>query len=175
MAQDVVTVAPPSVEPAPASWPAPAPSPTPAPVRPRLVPLAQLGRPTYVHDVTVPSPRGPVLGMEIFVPGEILNAQGGILHVEVKFNFTNGPPLYANPQETVYRDFAGLVATGTGARTVGSAREALGARAIVIPYYALNFQPTGYQRHYDLTFIALVYLGNRMLVQSIPIDFGFRW
>ena len=175
VAQDVVTVAPPPVEPTPA--PRPAPSPAPAPVRPAplLVPLAQLGRPTYVHDVTVPSPRGPVLGMEIFVPGEILNAQGQLLHVEVKFNFTNGPPLYANPQETVYRDFAGLVATGTGARTVGSAREALGARAIVIPYYALNFQPTGYQRHYDLTFIALVYLGNRMLVQSIPIDFGFRW
>jgi hypothetical protein len=109
------------------------------------------------------------------VPGEILNAQGQILHVEVKFNFTNGPPLYANPQETIYRDFAGLVATGTAARTVGSAREALGARAIVIPYYALNFQPTGYQRQYDLTFIALVYLGNRMLVQSVPIDFWFRW
>ena len=48
-------------------------------------------------------------------------------------------------------------------------------QCIVIPCYALNFQPTGYQRHYDLTFIALVYLGNRMLVQSVPIDFGFRW
>jgi hypothetical protein len=113
--------------------------------------------------------------MEIYVPGEILNAQGQIVHVEVKFNFVNGPPLYANAKESVYRDFAGLVATGTGARMVGTAREALGAQPIVIPYYALNFQPTGYQRHYDLTFIALVYLGNRMLVQSVPIDFGFRW
>src|SRR5260370_746560 len=84
--------------------------------------------------------------------------------------WANGPPLYANAKESVYRDLAGLVATGTGARTVGTAREALGATPIVIPYYALNFQPTGYQRHYDLTFIALVYLGNRMLVQSIPID-----
>jgi hypothetical protein len=113
--------------------------------------------------------------MEIFVPGEILNAQGQVVHVEVKLNFANGPPLYANAKESVYRDFAGLVATGTRARTVGTAREALGATPIVIPYYALNFQPTGHQRHYDLTFIALVYLGNRMLVQSIPIDFGFRW
>ena len=48
-------------------------------------------------------------------------------------------------------------------------------QCIVIPYYALNFQPTGDQRHYDLTFIALVYLGHRMFVPSVPIDFGFRW
>jgi len=175
VAQDVVTVAPPPVEPAPAPRPMPAPSPIPVKPAPLLAPIAQLGRPTYVHDVTVPSPRGPVPGMEIYVPGEILNAQGQVVHVEVKFNFANGPPLYANAKESVYRDFAGLVATGTGARMVGTAREALGAQAIVIPYYALNFQPSGYQRHYDLTFIALVYLGNRMLVQSVPIDFGFRW
>lgn len=179
VAQDVVTVAPPPVEPTPTPRPVPTPSPAPTPVplkpAPFLAPIAQLGRPTYVHDVTVPSPRGPVKGMEIFVPGEILNAQGQVVHVEVKFNFSNGPPLYANPKESVYRDFAGLVATGTGARTVGTAREALGAKPIAIPYYALNFQPTGYQRNYDLTFIALVYLGNRMLVQSVPIDFGFRW
>ncbi len=35
--------------------------------------------------------------------------------------------------------------------------------------------PADRQRHYDLTFIALVYLGNRMLVPSVPIHFGFRW
>jgi len=179
VAQDVVTVAPPPIEPAPIPRPVPAPSPTPTPTpvkpAPLLAPIAQLGRPTYVHDVTVPSPRGPVPGMEIFVPGEILNAQGQVVHVEVKFNFANGPPLYANAKESVFRDFAGLVATGTGARTVGTAREALGATPIVIPYYALNFQPTGYQRHYDLTFIALVYLGQPDAQQSVPIDFGFRW
>src|SRR6185295_7684938 len=171
--------APPPIEPAPTPRPVPSPgpNPTPAPVNPVPLPapVAQLGRPTYVHDVTVPSPRGPVKGMEIFVPGEILNAQGQVVHVEVKFNFVNGPPLYANPKEGVYRDFAGLVATGTAPRTVGTAREALGAKPILIPYYALNFQSSGYQRHYELTFIALVYVGNRMLVQSMPIDFGFRW
>jgi len=48
-------------------------------------------------------------------------------------------------------------------------------QCIVIPYYALNFQPPGYQRHDNLTFIALVYLGNRMLVPSVAIDFGVRW
>ncbi|HZP38059.1 MAG TPA: C1 family peptidase [Methylomirabilota bacterium] len=189
VAQDVVTVAPPPVTPAPvpspssrpapapAPGPFPAPAPAPAPVlpSPRPAPVAHLGRPTYVHDQTVPSPRGPVRGMQIFVPGELLNAQGERVHVEVRFNFLNGPPLYANPRETVYRDFAGLVVTGTPVRTVGSAREALGARPIEIPYYALNFQPTNYQRRYELTFTALVYVGNRMLVQTAPIDFAFRW
>jgi len=113
--------------------------------------------------------------MQIFVPGEVLNAQGQRVHVEVRFNFLNGPPLYAHPQENVYRDFSGLVATGSQVRTVGSAREALGAQPILIPYYALNFQATNYQRHYDLTFTALVYVGNRMLEQSAPIGFGFTW
>jgi hypothetical protein len=167
VAQDVVTVAPPPVEPAP----------VPAPVKPSPPPpaTARLGRPTYVHDVLMPSPRGQVPGMEIYVPGELLNAQGQVVHVEVKFNFFNGPPLYANPRESIYRDFAGLVATGTSARTVGSAREALGAQPIRIPYYALNFQSSNLQRKYELTFTATVYLGNRLLVQSAPIDFGFRW
>jgi len=181
VAQDVVTVAPPPVTPAPAPRPSPAPMPTPSPSPapvlplPPLSPVAHLGRPTFVHDVTMQSPLGPVKGMQIFVPGELLNAQGQRVHVEVRFNFLNGPPLYAHPQEGVYRDFSGLVATGSQVRTVGSAREALGAQPILIPYYALNFQPTNYQRHYDLTFSALVYVGNRMLVQSPPIGFGFWW
>jgi hypothetical protein len=174
VAQDVVTVAPPPVTPAPAPIPSPAPSPFPAP-SPLLAPVAHLGRPTFVHNVTVQSPLGLVQGMQIFVPGELLNAQGQRVHVEVRFNFLNGPPLYANAQENVYRDFTGLVATGSQVRTVGTAREALGAQPILIPYYALNFQATNYQRHYDLTFTALVYVGNRMLEQSPPIGFGFWW
>ena len=58
---------------------------------------------------------------------------------------------------------------------MGSAREALGAQPIRIPYYALNFQANNVPRTYELTFTATVYLGNRLLVQSPPIDFGFRW
>ena len=58
---------------------------------------------------------------------------------------------------------------------MGSAREALGAQPIRIPYYALNFQASNAPRTYELTFTATVYLGNRLLVQSPPIDFGFRW
>jgi hypothetical protein len=181
VAQDVVTVAPPPVTPAPAPFPspspAPAPFPSPAPVfpLPSLAPVAHLGRPTFVHNVTVQSPLGAAPGMQIFVPGELLNAQGQRVHVEVRFNFLNGPPLYANPKENLYRDFSGLVTTGSQVRTVGSAREALGAQPILIPYYALNFQPTNYQRHYELTFTALVYVGNRMLEQSPPIGFRFSW
>jgi hypothetical protein len=64
---------------------------------------------------------------------------------------------------------------GPGPFPERAAPEALGAQPIVVPSYALNFQTTGYQRHYDLTFIALVYPGNRLLVQSAPIDFGSRW
>jgi hypothetical protein len=179
VAQDVVTVAPPPVTPTPAPLPSPSPAPPPSPAPvfplPTLAPVAHLGRPTFVHDVTVQSPLGAAPGMQIFVPGELLNAQGQRVHVEIRFNFLNGPPLYANPQENVYRDFSGLVATGSQVRTVGTAREALGAQPILIPYYALNFQPTNYQRHYELTFTALVYVGNRMLEQSPPIGFRFSW
>jgi len=167
VAQDIVTTAPPPVEPVPG----------PAPVRPSPPPpaTARFGPLTYVHDATVPSPRGPVPGMQIFLPVDLRNAQGQMVQVVVKFNFRNGPPLFANPQEHTFRDVGGLIAAGSPARMVGSSREALGAQPVVIPYYALNFQSTNMQRSYELTFTAFVYVSNRLVAESYPVEFGFRW
>ena len=169
VSQDIVPiVTPPVPEPSPRP-------PVPAPQPPTLLePTAMLGAISIVHNATVPSPTGPQPGMQIFVPAEILNARGQTAQVVVKFNFFNGPPLLANPQELMFRDVSGLVATGTAATVIGSDRENFGA-PITIPYYALNFQPTGGMGDYRLELIAYVYIGNVGVAESDPVEFGLRW
>lgn len=172
VSQDIVPLFPPPV---PVPDPSPRP-PTPMPQPPILMePTAMLGMINIVHNVTVPSPTGPQPGMQIFVPAEILHARGQTAQVVLKFNFFNGPPLRANPQEFVFRDVSGLVATGTPATVVGSDRENFGAAPITIPYYALNFQPTGGMSDYRLELIAYVYIGNVGVAESKPVEFGLRW
>jgi hypothetical protein len=113
--------------------------------------------------------------MQIFIPGTITNASGKTLQITVKFNYQNGPPLFANQQESTFRDVSGLVATGTRPQTVGSNSESLSNVSLSLPYYALNFVQTGGQRVYQLSFTVYVYIDNQLAAQSQAMPFNLVW
>ncbi len=176
VAQDIVVSPPitpnPPVQPI---GPTPQPAPPPLPQPTVAGPVVTMGVPSHIQNVSVPSPRGPIPGMRIVVPANVSNAAGRMVQVVVKFGYFNGPPLNANPQETVFRDVGGLVATGTPVRQVGSNNEGLSSEMITIPYYALNFLQTGGRSTYMLAFQAFVYVDNQLMGQSVPVAFGFTW
>jgi hypothetical protein len=175
VAQDIVITTPlpgpvrPNVPP-----PVPAPD-RPVPVPPPQVVSVQLGTPMLVHNLTVQTPTGMFPGMQIRVPGLITGARGRILQLVVKFNYFNGPPLRANPIEMSYRDAGGLVATGTQAISIGGDSEPTDPLQIFIPYYALNFQPTGGNMTMNLSFTVIALVDNTQQAQTPPIAFPFRW
>lgn len=167
MAQDIVAVTPHPVDDED-------PPPPPPPAKQTQV---SVGMPQHWHNVPVALANGfgSAPGMSITVPGTITDGAGRMIQIVVKFNYQNGPPLFANPQELNYRDTGGLVATGTPVRPVGSDSENLSGIPITIPYYALNFPATGGQRNYQLTFTAYVYVDNQILAQSMAVPFGLVW
>lgn len=138
-------------------------------------PQVILGLPTYVHQVPMPSALGPSIGMQINVPVSVQNAKGKTLQLVTRFSYANGPPLYANPQEPLYRDTTGLVATGTSPVSVASDGAPASEQAMRIPYYALNFVATNGFAFYNLALTVFAYLDNQLVAQTQPIFFGFRW
>src|SRR5207237_610824 len=135
--------------------PSPGPLPGPSPV-PRPSPVSQasvnLGIPTYLHNTMVSTPTGLQPGMQIRINGQVHNSAGRSLQAVVKFNYFNGPPLRSNPIEAFFRDSGGLAATGTGPIPVATNLESLDNLLIGMPYYALNFQPSGGFNTYNLSF-----------------------
>ncbi len=129
----------------------------------------------YVHNVPVPSPMGPGPGMRIVIDAEITGAAGRTAQLVVKFAYVNGPPLLANAQEVLYRDMQGIVSTGTPPHVVSSSRESLVQQVVTLPYYALNFQPTGGMGSYSLSLTAFVFVDQQIVTQSAPVPFGLRW
>lgn len=164
----------PETEPRPKPDPQPDPLPSPSPT-PSEQPQVLLGIPTYLHQVPMASAQGPSIGMRINVPVSVLHARNKTLQVVTKFSYANGPPLWANAQEPLYRDTGGLIATGTTPRILPSDNEPLGEQAMTIPYYALNFQPTNGFASYNLAFVVFAYLDNQPVAQTAPVFFGFRW
>lgn len=134
-----------------------------------------LGMPSLIHNQVVPSPNGQAPGMRIVIPGTISGGAGRTLQLLVKFNYLNGPPLRANPSEAMFHDTAGLVTTGTPAIPIGGNQVALDPIQVSIPYYALNFQPTGGVMNMNLSFTVIVLIDNIQKAQSVPIPFQFRW
>src|SRR5262249_30140542 len=123
----------------------------------------------------VQTPTGLQQGMQIKVPGHVTGGAGRSLQVVVKFNYLNGPPLHANPSEQQYRDTGGLVATGTPTVPIATNNEATDRLSIYIPYYALNFAPTGGQATQNLSLTAGVWIDNQQKAQSAPMPFILRW
>lgn len=138
-------------------------------------PQVILGIPTHVHQVAMPSAQGPSIGMRINIPVSVQHAKGRALQIVTRFSYANGPPLYANPQEPLYRDATGLVATGTSRVSVASDSEPVSDHAMGIPYYALNFVPTNFFAVYNLALIVFAYLDDQLVAQTPPVFFGFRW
>ena len=165
--QDIVVNPPPVPQP-----------PTPQPPSPVATnPVISLGAPMIVHNLPVPAPNGfgTVPGMKITVPGTVTNAAGKTLGIIVRFNFMNGPPLFANPAEAVYRDANGLVAAGTAPISIGTDSENLAGIEISIPYFALNFPPTNGMNAHNLSLVASASIDNVQLAQSPIVPFGLRW
>lgn len=171
VAQDIVINRPPDVA------PSPAPSPSPGPPGPVPNPAVAVGVPQIEHNIVVPNNLPPPnnFAMRIRLPGTISNAAGKKLQLVVRFNHQNGQPMFANPQEPLFRDVQGLVATGTPALPVSTQNISLNELPMVIPYYALNLQPTGGQVGYTLTLTVSVYLDNYIVAQTQPTPFNIRW
>jgi len=144
------------------------------PLLPPAVTIAQID---ILHNLQVPAPPNPqpAPGMRIRLSGTVSHAANHTLQVVVRFNFRNGPPLFANQQEGVFRDVGGLAATGTQPITVGTDSEDLSRLEISIPYYALNFAPTGGQNLYDLSLTAVVLVDNQQVAVSMPVFFQLRY
>ena len=171
VAQDIVVSTPPAPTP-----PTPGPAPNIRTKPPSLTHKVTISNAKYMHGLTVPSNAlGVAPGMSINVIGQVDNAAGKTLQIVVRFNYSNGPPLFANQQESQYRDVGGLVATSTLPRVIGSNSEILGDEVITIPYYALNFLPTNGMRVYNLTFTAFVYLDKQLAAHAHAVPFSVRW
>lgn len=153
------------------------PEPEPPPIPPPIPVSAQvsLGTPTYFHQVPMQSPQGASIGMRIAVPVGVSNAKNKTLQVVTKFTYANGPPLFANPQEMLFRDTTGLIATGTTARVIATENEPVHEESMMIPYYALNFPATQGFATYNLALVVFAYLDNQLVAQTPPAYFGLRW
>jgi hypothetical protein len=176
--QDIVAaqpddITPPVVTPTPVVTPNPV---TPPPVTIQQ-PMISLGAPTILHNVQVPGSGqfGFAPGMQIGLSGVVNGAAGRNIQIVVKFNYLNGPPLFANPMEMVYRDVGGLVATGTQPMLIGTDSETLNNIQVTIPYYALNFPPTNGFNLLNLSLTAIAYIDYQQFAQSAAVPFQVRW
>ena len=159
------------------------PPPAPPPAAPQHTPNApapagtpvMLGTPGYTHNVTMASPQGPAPGMQLSVPVTVKGSIGRSLQLVVRFMRMGGPLLYANPMEGLYRDMTGNVATGTQPSPVTSEAQSFVETRLTIPYYALNFMPTGGMSVYQLGFFVTAYLDQQQVAQSAPVGFTLRF
>ena len=129
------------------------------------------------HNVMVSHPAGLVSGpgMMLNVPGVLQNAAGKKLQLVVRFIYSNGAMLVANPAEPSYRDASGFVATGTSQLAVNNNAFNLGGLSITVPYYALNIQATNGTFVHVISAVATVYVDNFVIAQSAPMSFTLRW
>jgi len=169
-AQDVV-VNDPTVNPNPTVQPLPN---IPVPVPSSNI-SASLGTLTILHNVPVNMPNGQYPGMAITVPGQILNAVGSNAQIIIRFLMPNGQPLYANPQESFFRDIHGYAAVGSPVLPVINNPANTGTATFAIPYYALNLQPTGGMQQYQLSAVATVYINNFEYAKSQPTSMVVRF
>lgn len=133
----------------------PSPSPTPSPRA-----TVTLLNPIVMHNQPISTAGQIVPGMMITVPGQIHDALGSSGQLVVRFYYPDGTPLLANPAETFFRDANGLAATGTPVMPVINDPANLSAVRLSIPYYALNFQPTGGRRQHPVKVQATFYLNQ---------------
>jgi hypothetical protein len=167
VAQDIV-LSPPT--------PIPVPKPTPPP-KPVAAPHVTVGTPQILHNIPVKAnvPFGTAPGMQIAISGDVTGGAGHILQVVAHFNYLNGPPLLANPQEQIYRDVTGLVATGIPATPIGTDSEDLSRLTMSIPYFALNFPSTNGMNSYNLSLSIAVLLDGVVATQTPATPFLLRY
>jgi hypothetical protein len=129
----------------------------------------------HFHNLTLPGIQGQSMGMQIVASARVLNANGSQVQIVSKFMHGNGQPLFCHPQEPVFRDPGGLVATGTLPITAYSDEASLPNQIMAIPYYVLNFHPTNGMIRHDLQFTVMAYVDNDFIGQSAPQSFFIQW
>lgn len=134
-------------------------------------PEVVLGIPALSQGIATPLG----FGMGITVPGKIKKAEGRTAQLVVNFNFANGAPVWANPQEPRFRTTDGVVATGSAPFTVTSDSFDLGAINTSIPYHAFNMVPTGGSSRADMILTASLFLDGAVAARSEPVPFFFYW
>jgi hypothetical protein len=122
--------------------------------------MAFLYQPEVVHNVKVQTPKGKFDGMQITVPGNMLNAVGKQAELIVRFYVNEGAALIANNFETFYKDGKNLVVVGSGVMPVLNNPAKVGKGNLYIPYYALNLIPTKGTRKYNIKAKAFMYINN---------------
>ena len=134
-------------------------------------PEVVLGVPSVSQGIL--TPLGP--GITITAPGKIKDAKGSTAQVVVNFNFANGSPVWASPQEPRFRSTDGVVATGCAPFRVPSGNFDLGTITMSIPYQAFNLAPTGGYSRADLVLTSSVFLDGALVARSEPVPFSFYW
>lgn len=135
----------------------------------------EINKPSITHNINVTLAQGTFPGLKFIVPGKITNASGLVGEVLLRFYFPDGQVLKANPQETHYKDLDNSVVSGSGLFIFNSDNLKLEDRVFVIPYHALNLQPTGYQKTYNIKANVSVYINSVEIKISefYPISFKF--
>lgn len=150
------------------------PVPVPVPVPEKTV-TASVGQPAIIHNVPVAAAAGIAPGMKIIPNGSVNNADGKFISIVASFYFYGGQPLFANPAEFIFRDGSGYVASSSGPVAIGSSVENISPLEIHIPYYALNFPPTGGANRYQLMMKLSVFVDNVEIGQSNFVPFFINW
>lgn len=168
-AQDIVSVHP-DAPPNPSDDPPPTPTPN--------EPSASVNLSAPVYDVLAPTyrPQPTAPGVMFYVDGNIIDAYGHNMQVVLRFSdpFSNRY-IFANPNESAYRDTTGLVAIGGYETTVNTNDFPLKGTSFMVPYYAFNFAPTNFSNVVTLDAIAQIYIDRKLVKDSLPMRFSFRW
>ncbi|MFN8058974.1 MAG: toll/interleukin-1 receptor domain-containing protein [Vicinamibacterales bacterium] len=114
-------------------------------------------------------------GLSIRLPGAIGSAAGLEAQLVARFFFAGGGPLRANPNEALYRDTYGCVATGTPPFPIVIDPHDVSSFVLWLPYYSFNLQPTGGQMTYSLATCVDIFVGGRQLGRSPQALFTLRW
>lgn len=133
-------------------------------VRPLAVPTLQVNAdaPVVQHNVRLEDGGS---GMQISVPGGILNAEGKALQVVVRFSDDSGRDLRAGAGEAYYRDADGFVAASAQPVRIPGEEYSFQDFVVELPYSALNLPRTGYQT-YRLFAYAEVFLDGQSVAFS---------
>ncbi len=166
--QDIVVTRPPRRPDVPKPQPPLPPDKDPEPVS---LPSISVPSVTIVHNIVT----NGVNGFQITVHGRALHCDGRAIQLDTRFYYPNGVALRANPQEGRYRDPLGNVTTIPLRFTVRTRDFDLASRPIWMPYFGLNFAPTGGRAVNQVMAKTFVYLDNFLKGESLPVFFQFSF
>ena len=144
--------------------------------RPKIPePKISIGAAHYHHNVNVAVGGLSYPGMEIVLDGSARDAAGRNVQLVAAFNFSDGSPVWANPNDMYYRAGDGHVVVRSHQHPVKNEFFDLAEEKLYIPYYAFNLRFSNYYYHYQLSFTVEVYLDGKHVGNAAPVAFSIRW